>query len=90
MNGNVKNSKQSWSGTVVFPFWYFVFCSFEFVSGFDFRISDFRVSGVGSKYGAFFPNFKLPSLMTELMRRGTSVPRWKNATLSDKDRYSGI
>jgi len=59
MNGNVKNSKQSRSGTVVFPFWYFVFCSFEFVSGFDFRISNFRVSGNWVKIWSIFPELQI-------------------------------
>jgi hypothetical protein len=35
------------------------------------EIWNFRVSGKWIKYGAFFPNFKLPFLGTELMRRGT-------------------
>jgi hypothetical protein len=66
--------------------WFFRFGNSYFVHLNLFRVSifDFRISaslGNGSKYGAFFPNFKLPSLMTELMRRGTSVPRGKNATL---------
>jgi hypothetical protein len=44
---------------------------FEFVSSFDIRISDLRVSGKWVKSGALLPNFKLPFLGPELMRRGT-------------------
>ena len=40
--------------------------------GQGFAIWNFSVSGKWVKYGAFFPNFKLPFLGTELMRRGTS------------------
>ena len=39
--------------------------------GQGFAIWNFSVSGKWVKYGAFFPNFKLSFLGTELMRRDT-------------------
>jgi len=51
---------------------YLDFWSLVFVCHLRFAIWNFRVSAKWVKYGAFFPNFKLPFLGTELMRRGTS------------------
>ena len=69
-NPNFQNSKQKHSeGSVLVC--YLDFWSLVFVCHLRFAIWNFSVSGKWVKYGAFFPNFKLPFLGTELMRRGT-------------------
>ena len=83
-NPNFQNSKQKHSEGSVLVLHTFLFWSparhrsrsgeaggFVFVWSLVIEIWNFRVSGKWIKYGAFFPNFKLPFLGTELMRRGT-------------------
>jgi len=53
-NPNVQNSKQTKAvQPCVFMFWSLIFLSFEFVSNFDIRISDFPVSDKCIKYNHF-------------------------------------
>ena len=72
-NPNFQNSKQKHSEGSVLVLHTFLFWSLVFVCHLRFAIWNFRVSEKWVKYGAFFPNFKLPFLGTELMRRGTSL-----------------
>ncbi len=71
-NPNFQNSKQKHSEGSALVLHTFLFWSFVFVWSLVIEIWNFRVSGKWVKYGAFFPNFKLPFLGTELMRRGTN------------------
>ncbi len=69
-NPNFQNSKQKHSeGSVLVC--YLDFLSLVFICYLEFVIWNFPLSGKSIKYGAFFPNVKLPFLGTELMRRGT-------------------
>ncbi len=70
-NHNFQNSKQKHSEGSVLVLHTFLFWSLVFVCHLEFVIWNLRVSGKWIKYGAFFPNFKLSFLGTELMRRGT-------------------
>ncbi len=72
-NPNFQNPKQKHSEGSVLVLHTFLFWSFVFVWSLVIEIWNFRVSGKWIKYGTFFPNFKLPFLGTELMRRGTRL-----------------
>jgi len=69
-NPNFQNSKQKHSEASALVLHTFLFWSFVFVWSLVIEIWNFRVFGKWVKYGALFPNFKLPFLGTKLMRRG--------------------